>query len=60
MAKGVGARFLVTLAAFVLGAVVAFSMLPFGLETFWALPMALLVAALTSGLGAWLAGGRHG
>ncbi len=51
---------MVTLAAFVLGAVVAFSMLPFGLETFWALPMALLVAALTSGLGAWLAGGRHG
>ena len=43
-------------AAFVPGVVVALAILPFGLEASWAVPAALLLGALASGLGAWLAG----
>lgn len=47
-------------AAFVSALVVAFAILPFGLQASWAVPAALLCGALASGLGAWLAGGGHG
>ena len=54
-------RFLATFAAaFVSAAVVAFPILPFGLESSLAIPVALICGTLASGLGAWLAGGRHG
>lgn len=54
-------RFLITFAAaLVSAAVVAFLILPLGLEASWAVPMALLIGALASGMGAWLADGRRG
>ncbi len=48
------------LAAFVSGATVAFAILPFGLTSPLAIPLALLCGALACGLGAWVASGRHG
>ncbi len=54
-------RFLATFAAaFVSALVVAFPILPFGLGSPLAVPLAFLCGALASGLGAWAAGGRQG
>ena len=54
-------RFLATFAAaFVSALAVAFPILPFGLGSSLAVPLALLCGTLASGLGAWLANGRHG
>jgi hypothetical protein len=47
-------------AAFVSGAAVAVAILPLGLQYSWAVPTALLLGALASGLGAWLANGGSG
>lgn len=59
--RGAGVRFLATFAvAFVSALVVAFPILPFGLTSSLAVPLALLCGALACGLGAWVAGGRQG